>query len=264
TRPRPSGGLAGGRRGPARRACRSARSNRRPGDRRRSHSSRASCPAGMVATWSPARPCDRGPGAVSRRRENTCRGRRLGAKRPTLPGPTASRAGACTTARSPGSRRSLVRSRRARLISAEMGYLGEQGTSAAEAGMPSGPSGVMSVWDADPALGRVVLSVEQIARRVAELGKMITADYASRPPLLVGVLKGAFIFLADLAREIQLPLELDFMAVSSYGRATKTSGVVRILKDLDIDLTGRHVLVVEDILDSGLTLSYLRKSLLAR
>jgi len=93
---------------------------------------------------------------------------------------------------------------------------------------------------------------------------MITADYASRPPLLVGVLKGAFMFLADLAREIQLPLELDFMAVSSYGRSTKTSGVVRILKDLDIDLTGRHVLIVEDILDSGLTLSYLRKSLLAR
>ncbi len=109
-----------------------------------------------------------------------------------------------------------------------------------------------------------MLSVEQIAKRVAELGKMITADYASRPPLLVGVLKGAFIFLADLARQIQLPLELDFMAVSSYGRSTKTSGVVRILKDLDIDLTGRHVLIVEDILDSGLTLSYLRKSLLAR
>jgi hypoxanthine phosphoribosyltransferase len=78
------------------------------------------------------------------------------------------------------------------------------------------------------------------------------------------VLKGAFIFLADIARQIQLPLELDFMAVSSYGRATKTSGVVRILKDLDIDLAGRHVIIVEDILDSGLTLSYLRNSLLAR
>ena len=122
----------------------------------------------------------------------------------------------------------------------------------------------LELWDADPALGRVVLSVEQIAERVAELGEAITADYAGRPPLLVGVLKGAFIFLADLAREIQLPLELDFMAVSSYGTATKTSGVVRILKDLDIDLTGRHVLIVEDILDSGLTLSYLRNSLLAR
>ncbi|MGA2528026.1 MAG: hypoxanthine phosphoribosyltransferase [Acidimicrobiales bacterium] len=122
----------------------------------------------------------------------------------------------------------------------------------------------MSYWNEDPALGRVVLSVEQIAKRVAELGEAITADYKGRPPLLVGVLKGAFIFLADLARHIQLPLELDFMAVSSYGRATKTSGVVRILKDLDIDLTGRHVLIVEDILDSGLTLSYLRNSLLAR
>jgi len=120
------------------------------------------------------------------------------------------------------------------------------------------------MWDKDPALGRTVLSVEQIATRVAELGAAITVDYEGRPPLLIGVLKGAFIFLADLARHIQLPLELDFMAVSSYGKATKTSGVVRILKDLDIDLTGRHVLIVEDILDSGLTLSYLRNSLLAR
>jgi len=129
---------------------------------------------------------------------------------------------------------------------------------------PRAAQSVLSVWDADPALGRVVLSVEQIAERVAQLGQAITADYADRPPLLVGVLKGAFIFLADLARAIELPLELDFMAVSSYGTATKTSGVVRILKDLDIDLTGRHVLIVEDILDSGLTLSYLRNSLLAR
>jgi len=127
-----------------------------------------------------------------------------------------------------------------------------------------GPTGTLSVWDADTALGRVVLTAEQIATRVAELGEMITADYSGRPPLLVGVLKGAFVFLADLARAIRLPLELDFMAVSSYGAATKTSGVVRIVKDLDIDLTGRHVLIVEDILDSGLTLSYLRKSLLAR
>src|SRR5271157_5930755 len=86
------------------------------------------------------------------------------------------------------------------------------------------PSWVMKVWDADPALGRVVLTAEQISKRVAELGQAITADYADRPPLLVGVLKGAFIFLADLARKIALPLELDFMAVSSYGTATKTSG----------------------------------------
>ena len=91
--------------------------------------------------------------------------------------------------------------------------------------------------------------------RVAELGDEITADYAGRPPLLVGVLKGAFMFMSDLARAIDLPVEFDFMAVSSYGSATTTSGVVRIVKDLDFDLTDRHVLVVEDIVDSGLTLS---------
>jgi len=116
----------------------------------------------------------------------------------------------------------------------------------------------------DPMLGAVVVTQDQIARRVAELGQQITEDYADRPPLLVGVLKGAFVFLADLSRTIRLPLEMDFMAVASYGSATKTSGVVRIVKDLDLDLTGRHVIVVEDIVDSGLTLSYLRKSLLAR
>jgi hypoxanthine phosphoribosyltransferase len=116
----------------------------------------------------------------------------------------------------------------------------------------------------DPLLGRVVVSEADIARRVTELGAEITRDYTGRPPLLVGVLKGAFVFLADLARAIRLPLEMDFMAVASYGTATKTSGVVRIVKDLDLDLTGRHVIVVEDIVDSGLTLSYLRKSLLAR
>ncbi|HLN06112.1 MAG TPA: hypoxanthine phosphoribosyltransferase [Acidimicrobiales bacterium] len=145
-----------------------------------------------------------------------------------------------------------------------MGDLVDQSAVSADVDLEPGPSYTSSVWDADPALGRVVVSAEQIAKRVAELGETITADYAGRPPLLVGVLKGAFIFLADLARAIRLPLELDFMAVSSYGKATKTSGVVRIVKDLDIDLTARHVLIVEDILDSGLTLSYLRKSLLAR
>src|ERR1700683_3693138 len=116
----------------------------------------------------------------------------------------------------------------------------------------------------DDALGRVVVPAEDVARRVAELGEQITADYQGRPPLLVGVLKGACIFLSDLARAIDLLVEFDFMAVSSYGSATHTSVVVRILKDLDIDLTDRHVLIVEDIVDSGLTLSYLRRNLAAR
>jgi hypoxanthine phosphoribosyltransferase len=113
-------------------------------------------------------------------------------------------------------------------------------------------------------LGEVVISRAALEQRVHELGAAITADYAGRAPLLIGVLKGAFVFMADLARAIELPVELDFMAVSSYGAATKTSGVVRIVKDLDADLTGRDVILVEDIVDSGLTLSYLRKGLLAR
>ncbi len=99
---------------------------------------------------------------------------------------------------------------------------------------------------------------------MAELGEEITADYADDPPLLVCVLKGALVFMADLARAIDLTVDMDFMAVSSYGSATKTSGVVRIVKDLDVDLAGRHVLIVEDIVDSGLTLAYLRKYLNAR
>jgi hypoxanthine phosphoribosyltransferase len=116
----------------------------------------------------------------------------------------------------------------------------------------------------DPPLGRVVVGERELRDRVIELGREITADYAGRTPLLVGVLKGAFMFMADLARAIDLPVEFDFMAVSSYGSATKTSGVVRIVKDLDLDLSGRDVLLVEDIVDSGLTLNYLRKNLLAR
>jgi hypoxanthine phosphoribosyltransferase len=116
----------------------------------------------------------------------------------------------------------------------------------------------------DPVLGEVVVAADKLQARIAELGEEITADYEDRPPLLGGVLKGACFFLSDLARCIRLPVELDFMAVSSYGSSTHTSGVVRIVKDLDIDLTGRHVLIVEDIVDSGLTLSYLRRNLWAR
>jgi hypoxanthine phosphoribosyltransferase len=116
----------------------------------------------------------------------------------------------------------------------------------------------------DPNLGDVVVPEDELQQRIAELGAQITADYQGRPPLLVGVLKGAFLFMSDLARHIRLPVEFDFMAISSYGSATKTSGVVRIVKDLDLDLSDRHVLVVEDIVDSGLTLAYLRRNLLAR
>ena len=116
----------------------------------------------------------------------------------------------------------------------------------------------------DTNIGRIVVEEVDLQQRISELGKDIASDYAANPPLLVGILKGAFMFMADLARAIDLPVEFDFMAVSSYGSATRTSGVVRIMKDLDLDLTDRHVLIVEDIVDSGLTLSYLRKNLLAR
>lgn len=111
---------------------------------------------------------------------------------------------------------------------------------------------------------QVLISSETIQERLRELGAEITRDYAGQQLLLVGVLKGAFMVMSDLARYIDLPLEVDFMAVSSYGSATKTSGVVRILKDLERDISGRHVLVVEDIVDSGLTLKYLLKNLAAR
>jgi hypoxanthine phosphoribosyltransferase len=113
-------------------------------------------------------------------------------------------------------------------------------------------------------LGEVVVSARQIKERIAEIGQQITKDYADNPPLLVCVLKGAVNFMADLMRAIELPVEVDFMAVSSYGAATKTSGVVRIVKDLDVDLAKRDVLIVEDVVDSGLTLNYLRQYLGAR
>jgi hypoxanthine phosphoribosyltransferase len=123
-------------------------------------------------------------------------------------------------------------------------------------------AGVPSWAAAD--VGPVLVDAERLATRVAELGREITADYAGEPPLLVAVLKGAMLFMSDLCRAIALPVDVDFMAVSSYGSATKTSGVVRIVKDLDSELEGRHVLVVEDIIDSGLTLNYLRRYLTAR
>jgi hypoxanthine phosphoribosyltransferase len=110
----------------------------------------------------------------------------------------------------------------------------------------------------------VLLTHDQIEQAVAGLGRQITRDYSGRDLLLVGVLKGAFVMMADLSRHIGLPMEFDFMAVSSYGAATQTSGVVRILKDLDHEIHGRDVLLVEDIVDSGLTLSYLLKNLRTR
>jgi hypoxanthine phosphoribosyltransferase len=121
---------------------------------------------------------------------------------------------------------------------------------------------VQTVFDKD--LESILITQEQIQGKVAEMGARIAEDYAGRDLLLVGVLKGAFVLMADLSRHIHLPLEFDFMAVSSYGAATQTSGVVRILKDLDHEIQGRHVLLVEDIVDSGLTLNYLLKNLRTR
>ncbi len=115
-----------------------------------------------------------------------------------------------------------------------------------------------------PSVGEILVQPDALARRVRELGAEISADYADRELLLVGVLKGAVFFLSDLMRHIDVPCELDFMAVASYGSATDSSGVVRILKDLDAAIDGRHVLIVEDIVDSGLTLQYLLRSLGAR
>ena len=116
----------------------------------------------------------------------------------------------------------------------------------------------------DERLGDVVVSAEAIAERVQALGRQISEDYAGRRPVLVGVLKGAFMFMADLARAIEIPVEFDFMAVSSYGAATQTSGIVRFLKHLDTEIIGRDVILVDDIVDSGLTQSYLRRNLAIR
>ncbi len=136
------------------------------------------------------------------------------------------------------------------------------------------PTGAMPAHGAshdvevDSVVGPTLVSADQLATRVAELGAQITADYAGvlgdEPLVLIGVLKGAFVFLADLVRSIAVDTEIEFMAVSSYGSATRTSGVVRIVKDLDTDLCDRHVILVEDIVDTGLTLRYLRKNLAVR
>lgn len=115
-----------------------------------------------------------------------------------------------------------------------------------------------------PEIGEILVQSDDLRHRVRELGRQISDDYEGRPILLVGVLKGAFFFLADLMRHIEPDCEVDFMAVSSYGSSTESSGVVRILKDLEAPIEGRDVLIVEDIVDSGLTLSYLMKNLGAR
>ena len=111
---------------------------------------------------------------------------------------------------------------------------------------------------------RTLISEEEIQAKLKEMGEAITEDYQGKDLLVVGVLKGAFMVMADLSRYIDLPIEFDFMAVSSYGASTQSSGVVRILKDLDQEIAGKHILIVEDIIDSGLTLSYLIKSLNVR
>jgi hypoxanthine phosphoribosyltransferase len=118
--------------------------------------------------------------------------------------------------------------------------------------------------EVEQGVSEVLIEEDSLRERIAELGAEISADYAGRDLLLIGVLKGAVFFMADLMRNITVPCEVDFMAISSYGASTDSSGVVRILKDLDESIEGRHVLVVEDIIDSGLTLSYLMRTLGAR
>ncbi|GAA0621722.1 hypoxanthine phosphoribosyltransferase [Sporichthya brevicatena] len=122
----------------------------------------------------------------------------------------------------------------------------------------------MNEGDLGSDLDRVLITEAEIQAKLHELAKQIDADYAGQDLLLIGVLKGAVMVMADLARALSSPVEMDWMAVSSYGSGTKSSGVVRILKDLDIDLAGKHVLVVEDIIDSGLTLSWLLRNLKMR
>jgi hypoxanthine phosphoribosyltransferase len=116
----------------------------------------------------------------------------------------------------------------------------------------------------DSRIGKILVQQDELAHRIRALGEEISRDYVGRDLLLVGVLKGAVFFLSDLMRHLEVPCELDFMAVASYGSSTDSSGVVRILKDLDVSIEGREVLIVEDIVDSGLTLSYLLRTLRAR
>ncbi|HET6850481.1 MAG TPA: hypoxanthine phosphoribosyltransferase [Gaiellales bacterium] len=125
-------------------------------------------------------------------------------------------------------------------------------------------SGDLTALDPDQLIAETLVDEESLQARIAELGEDISRDYLGREPLLVGVLKGAVFFMADLVRRITVPCEIDFMAVSSYGSGTDSSGVVRILKDLDANIEGRHVIIIEDIVDSGLTLSYLVRNLQAR
>ena len=122
----------------------------------------------------------------------------------------------------------------------------------------------MSQTEVEQGVGQVLIDEERLQERIRELGREISDDYAGRDVLLIGVLKGAVFFMADLMRQLSVTCEVDFMAISSYGGATDSSGVVRILKDLDINIEGRHVLIVEDIIDSGLTLSYLVRNLESR
>jgi hypoxanthine phosphoribosyltransferase len=122
----------------------------------------------------------------------------------------------------------------------------------------------MSQTELERGVGEILIDEDRLQTRIRELGREISSDYAGRELLLVGVLKGAVFFMADLMRTIDVPCEIDFMAISSYGASTDSSGVVRILKDLDINIENRHVVVVEDIVDSGLTLSYLVRNLESR
>jgi hypoxanthine phosphoribosyltransferase len=122
----------------------------------------------------------------------------------------------------------------------------------------------VSQTELEQAVGEILIDEDALSSRVAELGAEVSADYQGRDLLLIGVLKGAVFFMADLMRHITVPCEVDFMAISSYGDSTDSSGIVRILKDLDINIEGRDVLVVEDIIDSGLTLSYLMRNLESR